>query len=87
MQSTQQCPIKPLKTATLCVQRVKEQCVGKHAPEGIKVLPFDLIGPEEDVQQAVEEAVMAFPGLPLSYLVHNAGGFVAMGVFYSHGEA
>lgn len=55
------------------LQRVKGRCVGKHAPGGIKVLPFDLIGPKEDVQQAVEEAVVAFPGIPLSYLVHNAG--------------
>lgn len=87
MQSAQQRPIKPLPKTTLCMQRVKGRCVGKHAPGGIKVLPFDLIGPKEDVQQAVEEAVVAFPGIPLSYLVHNAGGLVAMGVYYSHREA
>ena len=52
--------------------------MGKHAPEGIKVLPFDLIGPKEDVQQAVEEAVAAFPGTSLNYLVHNAGGLAAV---------
>lgn len=67
----------------LCLQRVKARCVGKHAPSGIKVLPFDLIGPKEDVQQAVEVAVTAFPGAPLSYLVHNAGRLVAMCWCYS----
>ena len=58
----------------LFLQRVKGRCVGKHAPSGIKVLPFDLIGGKEELQQAVAQAVASFPGAPLSYLVHNAGG-------------
>lgn len=47
--------------------------MGKHAPSGIKVLPFDLIGEQQELQQAVAQAVASFPGVPLSYLVHNAG--------------
>ena len=59
----------------LCLQRVKGRCIGKHAPNGIKVLPFDLIGENEELHQAVVQAVASFPGVPMSYLVHNAGGF------------
>ena len=55
------------------LQRVKDKCRGKHAPHDIKLLPFDLIGPQEDLQQAAAEAVQAFPGLSMQYLVHNAG--------------
>lgn len=55
----------------LCLQRVKAECTGKHAPAGIKVLPFDLIGPPEELQQAAADAVQAFPSL--DYLIHNAG--------------
>lgn len=55
------------------LQRVKGRCVGKHAPEGIKILPFDLVGGKEEMQQAVAQAVASFPGVPLSYLVLNAG--------------
>lgn len=47
--------------------------MGKHAPSGIKVLPFDLIGEQQELQQAVAQAVASFPDAPLSYLVHNAG--------------
>lgn len=47
--------------------------MGKHAPSGIKVLPFDLIGEQQELQQAVAQAVASSPGVPLSYLVHNAG--------------
>ncbi|KAL0036520.1 hypothetical protein WJX77_011154 [Trebouxia sp. C0004] len=53
------------------LQRVKAECIGKHAPDGIKVLPFDLIGPPEELQQAAAAAVQAFPSL--DYLIHNAG--------------
>ncbi|KAL0052302.1 hypothetical protein WJX82_011685 [Trebouxia sp. C0006] len=53
------------------LQRVKAECIGKHAPDGIKVLPFDLIGPPEELQQAAADAVQAFPSL--DYLIHNAG--------------
>ncbi len=57
----------------LCLQRVKAECIGKHAPDGIKVLPFDLIGPPEELQQAAADAVQAFPEASLDYLIHNAG--------------
>ncbi len=50
---------------------MKAECIGKHAPDGIKVLPFDLIGPPEELQQAAADAVQAFPSL--DYLIHNAG--------------
>lgn len=55
------------------LQRVKAECIGKHAPDGIKVLPFDLIGPPEELQQAAADAVQAFPDAALGYLIHNAG--------------
>lgn len=55
------------------LQRVKAECIGKHAPDGIKVLPFDLIGPPEELQQAAADAVQAFPEAALDYLIHNAG--------------
>ncbi|KAL0020618.1 hypothetical protein WJX79_000684 [Trebouxia sp. C0005] len=55
------------------LQRVKAECIGKHAPDGIKVLPFDLIGPPEELQQAAADAVQAFPDASLDYLIHNAG--------------
>ena len=52
---------------------MKAECIGKHAPDGIKVLPFDLIGPPEELQQAAADAVQAFPEAALDYLIHNAG--------------
>ena len=52
---------------------MKAECIGKHAPNGIKVLPFDLIGPPEELQQAAADAVQAFPDASLDYLIHNAG--------------
>lgn len=52
---------------------MKAECIGKHAPDGIKVLPFDLIGPPEELQQAAADAVQAFPDASLDYLIHNAG--------------
>ena len=55
------------------MQAVKSRCIGKHAPHGIKILPFDLTGPVGELQQAAAQAVNAFPGAPFSYLVHNAG--------------
>lgn len=35
------------------------------------MLPFDLIGPPEELQKAAADAVQAFPSL--DYLIHNAG--------------
>ena len=52
---------------------MKAECIGKHAPDGIKVLPFVLIGPPEELQQAAADAVQAFPEASLDYLIHNAG--------------
>ena len=44
--------------------------MGKHAPEGIEVLPFDLIGTPEELQQAASSAVNAFPDAPLTHLMY-----------------
>ena len=55
------------------LQRVKDKCQGKHAPHGIKLLPFDLCGSPEALQQAASQAVQAFPQCSVQYLIHNAG--------------
>lgn len=55
------------------VQRVRQRCQGKHAPDDIKLLPFDLCGAQETLQQAAADAVQAFPGCSVQYLVQNAG--------------
>ena len=72
VQSTRQQKVQ-YHNAHFVVQVVKRRCVGKHAPDGIEVLPFDLTGSIDALQQAAEQAAGAFPGSPVSYLVHNAG--------------
>lgn len=52
-------------------QRVKASCIGKNAPDGIRVLPFDLTSENEDLQSVVNRAWGAFN--EIDYVVNNAG--------------
>ena len=54
-------------------QEVKAACGGKHGPEGIVVLPFDLCGDAAKLEEAAGAADAAFGGAGVDYLVHNAG--------------
>ncbi|KAG9444655.1 hypothetical protein H6P81_015995 [Aristolochia fimbriata] len=53
------------------LERVKAELVGKHAPEGVKVLPMDLSSGETSLLEAVKKAESFFPG-GVDYMVHNA---------------
>ncbi|KAK9819730.1 hypothetical protein WJX72_001706 [[Myrmecia] bisecta] len=62
------------------LQKVKEACRGKHAPDGILVLPFDLCANYSVMAEAAAVADSAFLELPgeldssgVDYLLHNAG--------------
>jgi dehydrogenase/reductase SDR family protein 7 len=39
----------------------------------VLVLPFNLLGPEGDLQAAAAAADAAFGGAGIDYLIHNAG--------------
>lgn len=55
-------------------QAVKAACT-EHVPEAdVLLLPLDLVGPYEDLEQVAEAAFEAFGGQGVDYLVHNAGG-------------
>lgn len=45
---------------------------GKHAPDGVKVLPLDLSSGEDSLRQAVEKAESFFPDSGVDYMIHNA---------------
>lgn len=46
--------------------------VGKHAPDGVKILPLDLASGEDSLRVAVEKAESFFPGAGVDYMIHNA---------------
>ncbi|OVA11070.1 Short-chain dehydrogenase/reductase SDR [Macleaya cordata] len=54
------------------LERVKTQLVGKHAPDGVKVLPLDLTSGEESLREAVQKAESFFPDTGVDYMIHNA---------------
>ncbi|KAI3955216.1 hypothetical protein MKW98_020849 [Papaver atlanticum] len=54
--------------------RVKSQLVGKHAPEGVKVLPLDLTAGEESLKEIVMKAQSYYNGV--DYMIHNAANDV-----------
>lgn len=54
------------------LERVREQLLGKHAPDGVKILPLDLASGEDSLRVAVEKAESFFPGVGVDYMIHNA---------------
>lgn len=54
------------------LERVKRQLTGKHAPDGVKILPLDLASGEDSLKAAVEKAESFFPGAGVDYMIHNA---------------
>ncbi|KAI3880053.1 hypothetical protein MKX03_003874 [Papaver bracteatum] len=52
------------------LERVKSQLVGKHAPEGVKVLPLDLTAGEESLKEIVMKAQSYYNGV--DFMIHNA---------------
>uniref|UniRef100_A0A2N9GVN9 Uncharacterized protein n=1 Tax=Fagus sylvatica TaxID=28930 RepID=A0A2N9GVN9_FAGSY len=54
------------------LERVKMQLTGKHAPDGVKILPLDLASGEDSLKAAVEKAESFFPGAGVDYMIHNA---------------
>ncbi|RZC81524.1 hypothetical protein C5167_044106 [Papaver somniferum] len=58
------------------LERVKSQLVGKHAPEGVKVLPLDLTAGEESLKEIVRKAQSFYPANGVDYMIHNAANDV-----------
>ncbi|KAI3894413.1 hypothetical protein MKX03_016919 [Papaver bracteatum] len=56
------------------LERVKSQLVGKHAPEGVKILPLDLTAGEESLKAIVMKAHSYYDGV--DYMIHNAANDV-----------
>ncbi|KAB1203400.1 Dehydrogenase/reductase SDR family member 7 [Morella rubra] len=54
------------------LEQVKKQLVGKHAPDEVKILPFDLASGEDSLKEVVEKAESLFPGAGVDYMIHNA---------------
>ncbi|KAI3948380.1 hypothetical protein MKW92_044253 [Papaver armeniacum] len=54
------------------LERVKSQLVGKHAPDGVKVLPLDLTAGEESLKETVMTAESYYPANGVDYMIHNA---------------
>ncbi|KAH7543490.1 hypothetical protein FEM48_Zijuj02G0189600 [Ziziphus jujuba var. spinosa] len=54
------------------LERVKKQLAGKHAPEGVKILPLDLTSGEVSLREAVQKAESFFPDSGIDYMIHNA---------------
>ncbi|KAK9146120.1 hypothetical protein Sjap_006023 [Stephania japonica] len=46
--------------------------IGKHAPDGVEILPLDLASGEESLKEAVDKAESFFSGSGVDYMVHNA---------------
>ncbi|RDX91998.1 yqjQ, partial [Mucuna pruriens] len=46
--------------------------IGKHAPDGVKILPLDLSSGEDSLREAVEKAESFFPDSGVDYMIHNA---------------
>ncbi|XP_010258509.1 PREDICTED: dehydrogenase/reductase SDR family member 7 isoform X2 [Nelumbo nucifera] len=54
------------------LERVKSQLIGKHAPDGVMVLPLDLTSGEDSLSEAVQKAESFFSGAGVDYMIHNA---------------
>ncbi|PIA25759.1 hypothetical protein AQUCO_10800032v1 [Aquilegia coerulea] len=54
------------------LERVKAKLVGKHASDGVKILPLDLASGEEALREAVKTAESFFPDTGVNYMIHNA---------------
>ncbi|KAF5462752.1 hypothetical protein F2P56_018734 [Juglans regia] len=54
------------------LELVKKQLMGKHAPDEVKILPFDLTSGEDSLKEVVEKAESLFPGAGIDYMIHNA---------------
>ncbi|XP_034220347.1 dehydrogenase/reductase SDR family member 7 isoform X2 [Prunus dulcis] len=54
------------------LERVKKQLTGKHAPDGVKVLPLDLASGEDCLRDAVEKAESFFLNAGVDFMIHNA---------------
>ncbi|KAG2693846.1 hypothetical protein I3760_08G114600 [Carya illinoinensis] len=54
------------------LEQVKKQLMGKHAPDEVKILPFDLTSGEDSLKEVVEKADSLFPGTGVDYMIHNA---------------
>ncbi|KAK7394641.1 hypothetical protein VNO78_15174 [Psophocarpus tetragonolobus] len=54
------------------LNRVRAQLKGKHAPDGVKILPLDLSSGEDSLRKAVEKAVSFFSDSGVDYMIHNA---------------
>ncbi|XP_027350336.1 dehydrogenase/reductase SDR family member 7 isoform X2 [Abrus precatorius] len=54
------------------LNRVRAQLKGKHAPDGVKILPLDLTSGEDSLRKAVEKAESFFPDSGVDYMIHNA---------------
>lgn len=51
---------------------VKERCQGKHGPEGVEIVPFDLAGGPGALAEATRRAEACFGGTAIDILIHNA---------------
>ncbi|XP_021818375.1 dehydrogenase/reductase SDR family member 7 isoform X3 [Prunus avium] len=54
------------------LERVKKQLTGKHAPDGVKVLPLDLASGEDCLRDAVKKAESFFLNAGVDFMIHNA---------------
>ena len=45
---------------------------GKHAPDGVKVLPLDLTSGEDALREIAQKADLCFPDSGVDYMIHNA---------------
>ena len=61
------------------VQAVADECC-QHDGQQHCVLPFDLIGPFKELEQAAAGAAAAYGGAGIDVLVHNAGANLDMQV-------
>ncbi|CAI8613299.1 unnamed protein product [Vicia faba] len=54
------------------LNRVKSQLKGKHAPDGVKILPLDLSSGEDSLRKVVDVAESLFLDSGVDYIIHNA---------------
>lgn len=46
--------------------------LGKHAPDGVKILPLDLTSGEDSLRKVVDVTESLFPDSGVDYMIHNA---------------
>ncbi|KAL5566695.1 hypothetical protein UlMin_029859 [Ulmus minor] len=54
------------------LELVRKQLTGKHAPDGVKILPLDLTSGEDSLRDAVQKAESFFDNGGVDYMIHNA---------------